>query len=206
MKIVFDFGGVLFSWHPVAMLQREIPHVAHNAAEAVHWVAQIFQGYTGDWGDFDRGAVQIPELVQRIARRTGLAAADVQTVVDGVPRELQPIPESVALVRELHAAGHELYFLSNMPAPYADHLQSSNDFMGCFTDGVFSGRVGHNKPERAIFEVAAKRFGAATPHDLLFLDDHAPNVQAAQALGWQALQFTNAAQARALLHERALVG
>jgi putative hydrolase of the HAD superfamily len=67
MKIVFDFGGVLFSWHPVAMLQREIPHVAHNAAEAVHWVAQIFQGYTGDWGDFDRGAVQIPELVQRIA-------------------------------------------------------------------------------------------------------------------------------------------
>jgi hypothetical protein len=78
------------------MLQREIPHVAHNAAEAVHWVAQIFQGYTGDWGDFDRGAVQMPELVQRIARRTGLAAADVQTVVDGVPRELQPIPESVA--------------------------------------------------------------------------------------------------------------
>jgi putative hydrolase of the HAD superfamily len=60
MKIVFDFGGVLFSWHPVAMLQREIPHVAHNAAEAVHWVAQIFQGYTGDWGDFDRGTVQIP--------------------------------------------------------------------------------------------------------------------------------------------------
>jgi hypothetical protein len=61
----------------------------------------------------------------------------------------------VALLRELHAAGHELYFLSNMPAPYADHLQSSNDFMDCFTDGVFSGRVGHNKPEQAIFEVAA---------------------------------------------------
>jgi hypothetical protein len=43
-----------------------------------------------------------------------------------------------------------------MPAPYADHLQSSNDFMNCFTDGVFSGRVGHNKPEQAIFELAAQ--------------------------------------------------
>jgi putative hydrolase of the HAD superfamily len=93
-----------------------------------------------------------------------------------------------------------------MPAPYADHLQSSNDFMSCFTDGVFSGRVGHNKPEKAIFELAAKRFGAATPHDLLFLDDHLPNIDAAHAMGWQALQFTNAAQARVLLHERALVG
>ena len=206
MKIVFDFGGVLVNWHPVAMLQREIPHVAHSTAEAVHWAAQIFQGYTGDWGEFDRGALQIPELVQRIVGRTGLAAADVQAVVDGVPRELQPIPESVALLHELHAAGHELYFLSNMPAPYADHLQGSNDFMSCFTDGVFSGRVGHNKPEKAIFELAAKRFGAAHAHDLLFLDDHLPNVQAAQGLGWQALQFTSAAQARALLHERALVG
>ena len=65
-----------------------------------------------------------------------------------------------------------------MPAPIADHLQSSNDFMNCFIDGVFSGRVGHNKPEQAIFELAAQRFGAARPHDLLFLDDHAPNVQA----------------------------
>jgi putative hydrolase of the HAD superfamily len=204
VKIVFDFGGVLFNWHPVAMLQREIPHVATSTASAVHWVAQIFQGYQGDWGDFDRGAVDVPGLVQRIARRTGLPAADVQTVVDGVPRELQPLPDSVALVRRLHAAGHALYFLSNMPAPYADHLQASNDFMGCFTDGVFSGRVGHNKPEPAIFTLAAERFGAA-PKDLLFIDDHLPNIDAAHALGWQAFQFTSAAQAEVELRRRGLL-
>ena len=204
MNIVFDFGGVLFNWHPVTMLQREIPHVATSTAAAVHWVAQIFQGYQGDWGDFDRGAVEVPELVQRIARRTGLAAADVQTVVDGVPRELQPLPDSVALLRELHAAGHTLFYLSNMPAPYADHLRSSNDFMACFRDGVFSGHVGHNKPEAAIFELAAKRFGVA-PRELLFMDDHLPNIDAAHALGWQAFQFSSAAQARALLHERGLL-
>jgi putative hydrolase of the HAD superfamily len=204
MKIVFDFGGVLFNWHPVTMLQREIPHVAHNAAEAVHWVAQIFQGYQGDWGDFDRGAVTLPDLVQRIARRTGLAVADVQTVVDGVPRELAPIPDSVALLRRLHAAGHTLYFLSNMPAPYADHLQAHNDFMACFTDGVFSGRVHHNKPERAIFDLAAARFGGA-PGELLFLDDHLPNVEAAHAAGWQAFQYTGAAAAAAVLQGRGLL-
>ena len=204
MKIVFDFGGVLFNWHPVTMLQREIPHVAHNAAEAVHWVAQIFQGYTGDWGDFDRGAVAVPELVQRIAKRTGLAAADVQTVIDAVPRELQPLTDTVALLRKLHAAGRELYFLSNMPAPYADHLQASNDFMACFKDGVFSGRVGHNKPEPAIFALAAQRFGGA-PKDLLFIDDHLPNIDAAHAAGWQGFQFTSAAQAATVLRERGLL-
>lgn len=205
MKIVFDLGGVMFNWHPVAMLRREIPHVATCASSAVHWVAQIFQGYQGDWGDFDRGTVGVPELVQRIVRRTGLAEADVRTVVDGVARELAPLPDSVALLRDLHAAGRELYFLSNMPAPYADHLQSANPFMGWFADGVFSARVGHNKPEPAIYELAARRFGA-TPRELLFIDDHLANIEAAQAMGWQGFQFSSAAQARALLNERGLVG
>jgi putative hydrolase of the HAD superfamily len=204
MKIVFDFGGVLFNWHPVTMLQREIPHVAHNAAEAVHWVAQIFQGYHGDWGDFDRGAVQVDELVQRIHRRTGLAEADIRSVIDGVPRELQPLPDSVALLQRLHAQGCELFFLSNMPAPYADHLQAEHGFLRCFRDGVFSARVGHNKPEREIFDIAAQRFGTP-PQELFFLDDHLPNVEAAQALGWHALQFTSAAQAEQVLRERGLL-
>ena len=111
MKIVFDFGGVVFDWHPPSLLQRELPHLAHDQATAAHWVAQIFQNYGGDWGEFDRGAVEPAALVQRIAARTGLPAADVQRVVDGVPRELQPKPDTVALLRSLHTAGHALYYL-----------------------------------------------------------------------------------------------
>lgn len=201
MKIVFDFAGVLFDWQPVAMLQRELPQLATDAASAQHWVAQIFQGFDGDWGDFDRGTVAVPELVARIARRTGLAAADVQRVVDAVPHELQPVPETVALLRQLRDAGRELYFISNMPAPYAEHLQATHDFVGWFIDGVFSARVHLNKPEPAIFELAAARFGAASA-ELVFLDDHLPNVQAARALGWKALQFSSAVQAAAELRER----
>jgi putative hydrolase of the HAD superfamily len=84
-----------------------------------------------------------------------------------------------------------------MPAPYAEHLEA-NDFFSCFSDGVFSARVHHNKPEPAIFALAAQRFGHA-PQDLVFLDDHEPNVHAARAAGWQALHFSNAAQAEAAL-------
>ena len=31
-KIVFDFAGVLFHWHPETMLQREVPHLAPDEA------------------------------------------------------------------------------------------------------------------------------------------------------------------------------
>ncbi len=194
MNLVFDFAGVLFSWQPAQMLQRELPQIAPDAERAAFWVAQIFQSYGGDWGDFDRGTVSVPDLVQRIAKRTGLSTADVQRVVDSVPRELQPVAETVALLRRLRDAGHALYYLSNMPAPYATQLEQTNEFLSWFRDGVFSARVHHNKPEPAIFDIAAQRFGHA-PASLLFLDDHLPNVVAARQQGWQALHFKNAAQA-----------
>lgn len=200
-KIVFDMAAVLVTWQPRRMLMRELPHRVPDEATAAHWETLIFQAYGGDWGDFDRGTVSVPDLVDRIARRTGLAAADVQQVVDAVPRELQPIEATVALLHRLGDAGHALYYLSNMPAPYADLLEASHSFFSRFTNGVFSGRVHHNKPEPGIYEVAQARFGAR-PEELVFMDDHAPNVSAAQALGWNALLFTTAAQAEQDLRER----
>lgn len=193
-RIVFDLGAVVFSWKPRQMLMRELPHVVTSETVAGVWEQQVFQAYQGDWGDFDRGTVEVPDLVRRIARRTGFAAADVQTIVDAVPRELQPIADTVALIHQLADAGHTLHYLSNMPAPYADVLERY-PFFGRFSGGVFSGRVHHNKPEAAIFEKALAQFGVA-PDQLVFLDDHAPNVHAARALGWNALQFSDAAQAR----------
>jgi putative hydrolase of the HAD superfamily len=197
-KIVFDFAGVLFRWHPEAMLQRELPHRAPDAASAAHWKHEIFQGYEGDWGEFDRGTVDVPDLVQRIARRTGLAADEVQRVVDRVPLELQPIAETVQWLGQLRAEGRRLFFLSNMPEPYAAHLERENGFVGWFEQGIFSARVRHIKPEREIFELAAARFDAA-PSELVFMDDHEPNVEMARSLGWNAFVFRHAAQARAEL-------
>ena len=192
--IVFDFGGVLFGWNPARLLRREVPELATDEASAQALAARFFQGYGGDWGEFDRGTVALPDLVQRIASRTGLAARVVQRVVDGVPRELSPVPDSVALLQRLRAGGRRLYFLSNMPAAFATHLEAAHDIVGWFHGGVFSARVGLVKPEPAIYELAAQRFGHA-PGELMFLDDHAPNVAAAQAAGWNALLFTTAAQA-----------
>lgn len=198
--VVFDFGGVLFRWQPERLLGEVLPERVKSPADARHWMGQIFQSYGGDWGDFDRGTVEPPALVQRIAGRTGLSEAEVQRVVDAVPHELQPQPATVALLRRLHAAKQPLFYLSNMPAPYADHLERSHAFMALFSDGVFSGRVHHNKPERAIFEAAAARFGRS-PGELLFIDDHEPNIVAARALGWRGIHFVDIEQTTAALRE-----
>ena len=196
--VVFDFAGVVFSWQPLQLLQQVLPKHAVDAPSAAHWAQQIFQGYEGDWADFDRGTVSPGDLVHRIARRTGLDLADVQAVVDAVPLSFAPIAGTVALIDQLHATGHALYFLSNMPAPYADHLERAHPFLRRFTDGVFSARVQLIKPERAIFDLAAARFGLP-PGDLLFFDDMPANVDAAHAAGWHACWFEHADGAAAEL-------
>lgn len=198
MRVVFDWAGVLFQWQPHRLVQRMLPEHAPDEAAAKRWVQDIFQGYGGGWADFDRGIVEVPVLVARIAARTGLSEPEVQRVVEAVPAELQPMPDTVALLRRLHAQGRRLHYLSNMPEPYARHLERSHDFLRCFASGVVSARVQQIKPEPGIFDTAARLFGAA-PAELLFIDDVAGNVHAARAAGWQALQFVDAADCEAQL-------
>ena len=204
MNIVFDFAGVLFEWQPHALIARMLPARAPDAPSAHALVAEFFQGYTGDWGKFDRGAIEPEALAAAIARRTGLSVAETQRVIDAVPHELQPNEAMVALLRRLHARGHTLYYLSNMPAPYADHLEATHAFLGLFSAGVFSSRVRLIKPEADIFAHAQAAFGIDPTHTL-FIDDMAQNAEAARAAGWQALHFESAARCEAALVERGVL-
>jgi putative hydrolase of the HAD superfamily len=194
--VVFDFGGVVFQWRPSELLKRTLPHRAVDEAAAQRLVLDFFQNYEGDWGRFDRGTIEVPELAPLIAERLGFELGEVQAVIDAVPGELEAQRETVDLLHRLHDAGHRLYFLSNMPEPYAVHLESSHAFFSRFTDGVFSSRVKLIKPEPEIFELATKRFGIE-PSETVFIDDVAKNVEMARAHGWHAIQFITAKQVEA---------
>ncbi|MFT3819530.1 MAG: HAD family phosphatase [Rubrivivax sp.] len=198
--VVFDFGAVLFRWQPLALLRGCVPELAADDAQARRLAAQVFQSLTpdSDWARFDLGQLAEDELSARIAARIGVQPAQVRRIVDAIPHHLQPLPDSVALLRRLQQSGHRMFFLSNMPAPYADHLERCNAFVAEFADGIFSARVGLIKPDAAIFALAESRF-ALDPARTLFIDDHPANVDAARVRGWQALRFADAAQAQAEL-------
>jgi putative hydrolase of the HAD superfamily len=86
-----------------------------------------------------------------------------------------------------------LHYLSNMPAPYAEHLLRSHACFALFAGGVFSSQVQLIKPEPAMFALASQRFGLEG-RPVVFIDDVLANVHAAQTHGWQGVQFLNAAQ------------
>lgn len=192
MNVVFDFGGVVFDWQPHRLMRDVLPRHAPDDERARAWVARFFEGFDGDWADFDRGLTDTGPLAERIARRVGLEVAEAAAVIDAVPAVLQPLPAMEALVARLEAAGHPVYFLSNMPRPYADHLERHHPVVRRFRDGVFSGRVGVVKPDPAIYALATERFGI-TGQPTVFIDDQPRNLVAARAHGWHGVHFVDAA-------------
>ena len=198
--LVFDIGGVVVRWQPLQLMQQVLPQQAHDEHSAKAVAAAIFQGLTpgGDWAEFDLGRIDPDALAERIAARTGFAVEGIRALIAAIPSHIQPMPASVALLQRVRAAGHRLTLLSNMPRPYADHLEAAHTCFSWFEAGVFSGRVGLMKPQRAMFEHARNTLALDLEH-ALFIDDHPANIDAARAFGWQALHFEDAAQCEAAL-------
>lgn len=198
--VVFDFGGVLFNWQPIKLIQAVLPHHAIDDEQAADVAARVFQSFVpgSDWSEFDRGALEWDEVSARIAARTGLLQADLHELMMAIPPHLAPMADSVAWLAQLAESGVPLYFLSNMPRPYADFLAREHAFLKQFRGGVFSCDVGQIKPNADIFETAAARFGIE-PGRTVFIDDNVHNVKTARDLGWRAVQFVDAAQCRSEL-------
>jgi putative hydrolase of the HAD superfamily len=194
--VVFDFGGVLFNWQPVKLLQQVMPDQARNDAEALALAGTVFQSFLpgSDWAEFDRGTLSVEAVRDRIAARTGLPPDALLRLIEAIPRHLAPLVDTVAWLERLVAAGTRLHFLSNMPEPYKDFLLREHGFLSCFQSGVFSCDVKQIKPNADIFHTAAEAFGI-DPSRTVFIDDNVHNIKTARELGWRAVRFVDAAQA-----------
>jgi putative hydrolase of the HAD superfamily len=197
--LVFDVGGVIARWEPDALMRQCFAELAADAQGAARVKALVFQSHElgGDWAAFDRGAIEPEALAERIAERSGLPLAGLRALIAAIPDHLQPMAPSVALLERLRGTGHRLALLSNMPRPYADHLEATHECFGWFEQRAWSGRLGLMKPERAVFDHLQAALGLDDPAQALFVDDHPANVEAARRCGWGALRFVTAEQCAA---------
>jgi len=192
MNVVFDLGAVLFAWEPTRLVQAHLAQHAPTEAAAAALGRALF--HHDDWLGFDRGTRGLDEAIARMAARLSLPAERLEAMLGSLGERLEPIEGTVALFEELVARrdGGEplrLYYLSNMPAPYARAIEQRHAFMRRFDGGVFSGDVKFLKPDREIYELLAVRHaldGAQT----VFVDDSPANVEAARAFGWHAVHCT----------------
>ena len=196
MNIVFDFGAVLFTWQPADLLRTRFPEWVDAAGNAPALAQAIF--HHEDWQAFDRGTSEQDHVVARTAERLDLPHDDLHGLVSGIAQRLEPMQGTIDLLKGLVQRRESqqdvrLYFLSNMPAPYARILEDLHDFIEDFDGGIFSGDVSHIKPEPAIYQLLQDRYSLA-PERTVFVDDLKANIDAARAQGWHAIHFQSPEQ------------
>ena len=96
-------------------------------------------------------------------------------------------------VSQLRAAGIKTGLLSNMPGDLVTYLRANCEWMENFVFKTFSSEVRMIKPDPAIYEHTLHGLGIPASESL-FVDDREINIQAARALGMNAIQFSSIAQ------------
>jgi 2-haloacid dehalogenase len=111
--------------------------------------------------------------------------------------------DTVAILREVRAAGYPTYALSNWSAETFEVTRRRYPFLDEMDGILISGEVGVGKPDPAIFREFLARF-ELVPETTVFIDDWDRNVATATSLGIVAIQFKGAAQLRADLRNLGL--
>ena len=187
--VVFDLGGVLIDWDPRHLYRR----LFDDPDEMESFLAEVT---TAEWNAHqDAGrpwAEAIEILVAEHPERRELIEAYHRRWSEMLAGE---IPGTVDVLADLRASGVRLVALSNWSAEMFPVARERFDFLAWFEGIVVSGEVGVSKPDRRIFEHLAEQFGIE-PAATVFIDDSPANIDVAAALGFRAIQFSDATALR----------
>jgi putative hydrolase of the HAD superfamily len=186
-NVIFDLGGVVLDWNPDAILEGYYSDPVARAAMK----STLFKH--PDWLQLDRGTLSEPEVFERLQQRTGSPAEELRGLFEAIRCSLKPKADTVALLQSLSQRQVPLYCLSNMAASTFAYLREQHAFWEAFRGIVISGEIKMAKPDREIFEYLLHRY-ALSASETVFVDDHPPNIRAAQELGLHTVWFRDAHQ------------
>ena len=173
--VVFDFFGVISSEIAPVVLPRHMPEAA-----AIDYKATTVERA-------DLGEISFMDTLIDLSQRTGVPAAQLEAEFRGCVRI---DPAVVALLDHLHGRYH-VALLSNAMAPFLDEILEEHDLKRRFDTMVISCQEHLTKPDPAIFRLLLQRL-ALPAADCIFTDDNPINVEAALAVGMQAVRFEGA--------------
>ncbi len=196
--VVLDLGNVLIRWDPFPAVEAGVGDDEARrflaAADFDFWVWNHAQDAGRSWADGESAvAASHPHWLPHLRAYRQHFGRSLTGVID----------DSVAVLRDLHAAGVPVYGLTNWSAELFPVARERYDFLGLFDDIVVSGEVGLAKPDRLVFDALAERTGRPLDR-CVFADDSPTNIEAATQAGLDAVLFTDAGGLRTDLRSRGL--
>jgi putative hydrolase of the HAD superfamily len=190
--VIFDYGMVLTGprdpeAHAALLRITGLPPARF---ESLYWA---------DRHAYDEGKLTGITFWQKLVHDAGLNLAP------GTVEELSNLdalmwttenPVTLAWQQQLKQRGLLTAILSNMGDDVLASVERKFDWIHRFDVLVWSCQLGVVKPDPAIYRHMLNEL-AVQPEETLFIDDRLPNIEAARALGMQAIEFSTIERLRA---------
>lgn len=200
--VVFDFGGVLFDWNPLHVFGELIP----NEEERRYFLEAVC---SPDWNVQQDAGRSLAEGTELLVSQHPQHEASIRAFYGRWSEMLRgALDDGVDLLKALEAQRVPLFGLTNWSAETFPYARDNYPFLQSFIDIVVSGEECLIKPDPRFYALALERYGrhlaGLQPQQLVFLDDVQKNVDAARALGWNAIHHVSGEQTRKELRELGL--
>jgi len=192
--IIFDLGGVLIEWDRRALFTKLFNNVNEldyflTEVCSLEWNSQIDLGMSFEKAVQER-ILEFPDYAPQIQ-------AYIERWEEMIPG---PIPGAVKILEELKEAGYPLAVLSNWSAETFPRVRDRFEFLNWFNPLLISGEIGLIKPGAEIFQYLLNIINKNAAN-CIFIDDHLPNIQMAEELGFETIFYSSPKELRTRLEQ-----
>lgn len=182
--IIFDLGGVLIDWNP----EYVYLDIFKGDREKMKWFFDTI--CTNDWNENQDAGYPLDQATDE---RVALFPEHEELIrmFYGRWEEMlgEAIDDTVAILKQLiDSNNHKVVALTNWSHETFPVALKKFEFLHWFEGIVVSGEEKTRKPFRDIYELTLNRFNIKAENSL-FIDDNLRNVEAAKALGINAIHF-----------------
>jgi epoxide hydrolase-like predicted phosphatase len=186
--VIFDFGGV-FIESPYPLLEAMGVEMGLDPGQLTEIVfGSLAEDSDHPYHRLERGEIPLEQARDEIlylGRTRCNVEVDIFQFFLRIPGGVrEPL---VDRVKGLKREGYPIAMITNNIREYADAWRALLPVEELFDLVVDSSQVGMRKPNPAIFRLTLDRLGGLAPERTVFLDDSEGNVNAAKALGMQAI-------------------
>lgn len=193
-NVIFDFGNVLVEYNIKEFMAKKgmSPDMIKRILKA-----SIMGPF---WDEFDRGAISEEEAIAGFLSIDPEIENELHIVFDNITGMLTKRDFAIPWVKELKAAGYNVYYLSNYSKKAFDECADSIGFIEYMDGGIVSHRELMVKPNPDIYRLLIDRY-QLVPEECVFIDDTPANVDVAKELGMEGIVFCSKEETVAKLIE-----
>lgn len=187
--IIFDLGGVLIDWNPEYVFLNAF----NGNREKMQWF--LDNVCTMSWNENQDAGYPIAKATEDLVEKfpdyekyIRMYYGDWENMLNG------PIQGTVDILEFLlQSKSYKIVALTNWSAETFPIAQKHFDFLNWFEGIIVSGEEKTRKPYKDIFEITLKRFNIEAETSI-FIDDNAKNIETANKLGINGIQFSTPKQ------------